>query len=76
MSTETGRRDDESMLLTPLPATEVVPASVAGDCAIPDELRRLHGTKKPRSKIGRSQTKMPNKRSKNTILNYFHGQKS
>ncbi|KAK2548309.1 hypothetical protein P5673_031541 [Acropora cervicornis] len=76
VSTETAQSDDESMFLTPLPATEVVPASVPDDCAIPDELRRPHGTKKSRSKIRRSQTETPNKRSKNTILNYFHSQKS
>jgi len=76
VSTKTAQSDDESMFLTPLPATEVVPASVPDDCAIPDELRRPHGIKKPRSKIRRSQTGTPNKRSKNTILNYFHGQKS
>ena len=78
MSAETAQSNDndESMFLTPLPATEVVPASVPDDCAIPDELLRLHGTKKPRSKIRRSQTETPNKKSKNTILNYFHGQKS
>ena len=77
MSAETAQSDDddESMFLTPLPATEDVPASVPDDFAIPDELLRLHGTKKPRSKIRRSQTETPNKKSKNTILNYFHGQK-
>ena len=75
--TETAQSDDESMFLTPMPATEVVPASAPDDCAISDELRRLHGTKKKsRSKIRRSQTGTPNKRSKNTILNYFHSQKS
>ncbi|KAK2554170.1 hypothetical protein P5673_024527 [Acropora cervicornis] len=76
VSTETAQSDDESMFLTPLPAMEVVPASVPDDCAIPDELRCPHGTKKSRSKIRRSQTETPNKRSKNTILNYFHSQKS
>ena len=76
VSTETAQSDDENMFLTPLPATEVVPASVPDDCAIPDELRRPHGTKKSRSKIRRSQTETPNKRSKNTIQNYFHNQKS
>ena len=76
VSTEMAQSDDESMLLTPLPATKVVPVSVQDDCAISDELLRLHGTKKPKCKIRRSQTETPNKRSKNTILNYFHGQKS
>ena len=76
VSTETAQGDDENIFLTLLPAKEVVPASVPDDCAISDELRRLHGTKKPRCKIRRSQTETPNKRSKNTILNYFHGQKS
>ena len=76
VSTETAQSDDESMLLTPVPATEVVPASFPGDCAISDELHRLHGTKKPRCTIRRSQTETPNKRSKNAILNYFNGQKS
>ena len=76
VSTETAQSEDESMFLTPLPAMEVVPASVPDDCAIPDELRRPHGTKKPRSRIRRSQTETPNKRPKITILNYFHSQKS
>ena len=76
VSTETAQSDNGGMLLTPLPATEVVPASVPDDCAIPNELHRPHGIKKPRTKISHSQTATPNKRSKNTILNYFHGQKS
>ena len=69
VSAETAQSDDddESMFLTPLPATEVIPASVPDDCAIPDELLCLHGTKKPRPKIRRSQTETPNK---------AHGQKS
>ena len=76
VSTETAQSDDGGMFLTTLPATEVVPASVRDDCAIPNELHRPHGIKKPRTRIRRSQTATPNKRSKNTILNYFHGQKS
>ena len=76
VSIETAQSDDRGMFLTTLPATEVVPASVPDNCAIPNELHRPHGIKKPRTKIRRSQTATPNKRSKNTILNYFHGQKS
>ena len=76
VSTETAQSNDESMFLSPLPATEVVPASVPDDCAISDEPRRLYGTKKPRCKINRSRTETPSKRSKITILNCFHGQKS
>ena len=73
---ETAQSDNESMFLTPLSATEVVPTSVPDECAISDELGRLHGTKKPRCKIRHSQTETPKKRSKNTILNYFQGQKN
>ena len=76
VTTETAQSDDEDMFLTPLPASAVVPASVPDDCAISDELLLLHGTKKPRCVPRRSQTETPNKRSKNTILNYFHNQKN
>ena len=69
--------DDQSMFITPLPAPlpaiDVVLAPTPDDCAISDELPRLHSTKRRRC---RSQSQKANKRSKNTILNYYyHSQK-
>ena len=65
VSTETAQSNDESMFLSPLPATEVVPASVPDDCAISDEPCRLkvYGTKKPRCKISRSRTETTDPKS-------------
>ena len=76
VTTETAQSDDQNMFLTPLPASEVVPASAPDDCAISDELLCLHGPKRPRCVSRRSQTGTPNKKCKNTILNYFHNQKN
>lgn len=69
--------DDESMFVTPIPSTASlpagdVPASIPDDCAISDELLRMHSTKRQRC---RSQSQKPSKRSKaqktqNTILKY------
>ena len=55
--------DDESMFVTPVPSTvpppaRDVPASISDDCAISDELLRLHSTKR---KIRRSQSQKPKK---------------
>ena len=71
--------DDESMFVTPIPSTAPlpardVPASIPDDCAISDELLRMHSTKRQRC---RSQSQKPNKRSKHaqkTILNYYNSQ--
>ena len=76
VTTESAQGDDENMFLTPLPASDVVPASVPDDWAISDGLLCLHGTKRPRYVPRRSQPETPNKRSKNAILNYFHNQKN
>ena len=70
--------DDESMFVTPVPSTvpspaRDVPARIPDDCAISDELLRLHSTKR---KICRSQSQKPEKKLKNTILNYYHSQKN
>ena len=78
--------DDESMFVTPIPSTAPLPAgdvlaSIPDDCAISDELLRMHSTKRQRC---RSQSQKPSKRSKhnlerktqNTILNYYHNQKN
>ena len=59
VTTETAQSDDEKMFLTPLLATEVVPASVPDDCAISDELLCRHGEKRPRCEARRSQTETP-----------------
>ena len=69
--------DDQSMFITPLPALspaiDFVLAPTPDDCAKSDELPRLHSTKRRR---WRSQSQKANKRSKNTILNYYyHSQK-
>ena len=56
--------DDESMFVTPVPArlpARDVPASIPDDCAISDELLRLHSTKRQRCC---SQSQTPNKRPK------------
>ena len=61
--------DNESMFVTPIPNTAPlpagdVPASIPDDCAISDELLRMHSMKR---QICRSQSQKPNKRSKHNL---------
>ena len=58
--------DDESMFVTTIPGTVPLPAgdvpvSIPDDCAISDELLRMHSAKRQRC---RSQSQKPSKRSK------------